>query len=43
MFRNGFDFKVNDFILDQNGRYIILNLTVYEQRLTLVCLYVLQH
>jgi exonuclease III len=22
MFRNGFDFKVNDSILDQNGRYI---------------------
>ena len=39
MFRNGFDFKVNDSILDQNGRYIILDLTVYEQRLTLVCLY----
>jgi hypothetical protein len=38
MFRNGFDFKVNDSILDQNGRYIILDLTVYEQRLTLVCL-----
>jgi hypothetical protein len=30
MFRNGFDFKVNDSILDQNGRYIILDLTVYE-------------
>jgi hypothetical protein len=39
MFRNGFDFKVNDSILDQNGRYIILDLTVYEQHLTLVCLY----
>ena len=23
MFRNGFDFKVNDSILDQNSRYII--------------------
>jgi hypothetical protein len=31
MFRNGFDFKVNDSILDQNGRYIILDLTVYER------------
>jgi hypothetical protein len=39
MFRNGFDFKVNDSILDQNGRYIILDLTVYEHCLTLVCLY----
>ena len=29
MFRNGFDFKVNDSIfIDQNGRYIILDLTV---------------
>ena len=34
MFRNGFDS-----ILDQNGHYIIFNLTVYEQHLTLVCLY----
>jgi hypothetical protein len=33
------DFKVNDSILDQNGHNIILDLTVYEQRLTLVCLY----
>ena len=40
MFRNGFDFKVNDSIfIDQNGRYIFLDLTVYEQCLTLVCLY----
>ena len=29
MFRNGFDFKVHDSIfIDQNGRYIILDLTV---------------
>ena len=37
--KNGFDLKVNDSILHQNGRHIILDLTVYEQRLTLVCLY----
>jgi hypothetical protein len=30
MFRNGFDFNVNDSILDQNGCYFILDLTVYE-------------
>ena len=30
MFRNGFAFKVNDSILDHNGRYIILDLTVDE-------------
>jgi hypothetical protein len=35
--KNGFDLKVNDSILHQNGRHIILDLTVYEQRLTLVC------
>jgi len=32
MFRNGFDFKVNDSILDQNGCFT----SIYEQ---LVCLY----
>jgi exonuclease III len=31
--KNGFDLKVNDSILHQNGRHIILDLTVYEQRL----------
>jgi len=35
MFRNGFDFKVNDSILDQNGCFT----SIYEQHLTLVCLY----
>jgi hypothetical protein len=35
MFRNGFDFKVNDSILDQNGCFT----SIYEQCLTLVCLY----
>ena len=39
MFRSRFDFKVNDLKIDENGRYIILDLTVYEQRLTFVCLY----
>ena len=39
MFRSGLDFKVNDLKIDENGRYIILDLTVYEQRLTFVCLY----
>ena len=39
MLKNGFDFKVNDSILGQNGNYIVLDLTVYGQRLTLVCLY----
>ena len=39
MFRSGLDFKVNDLKINENGRYIILDLTVYEQRLTFVCLY----
>jgi hypothetical protein len=36
MLKNGFDFKVNDSIFDQNGSYIVLDLTVDGQRLTLV-------
>jgi len=39
MFWNGFNFKVNDSILHQNGPYIVLDLAVSEQRLTLVSLY----
>jgi exonuclease III len=39
MFRSGLDFKVNDLKINENDRYIILDLTVYEQRLTFVCLY----
>ena len=39
MLKNGFDFKVNDSIFGQNGNYIVLDLTVYGQRLTLVFLY----
>jgi hypothetical protein len=39
MLKNGFDFKVSDSIFDQNGSYIVLDLTVDGQRLTLVCLY----
>ena len=39
MLNTCFDFKVNDSILDKNGPYIVLDSTVYGQRLTLVCLY----
>lgn len=39
MFRPGFDFKVHDSICDGNGRYIILDLSIYEHRFTFVCLY----
>jgi hypothetical protein len=39
MLNNCFHFKVNDSILDQNVPFIVLDLIVYGQRLTLVCLY----
>jgi len=39
LLKNSYDFKVNDSIFDQNGPYIVLDLTVYGQRLTLFCLY----
>jgi hypothetical protein len=35
MLKNCFDFKVSDSILDKNAPYIVLDLTVYGQRLTL--------
>ena len=39
MFWNGFNFKVKDSIVHQNGPYIVLDLTIYDQRLILVCFY----
>ena len=39
MLKNSFHFKVNDSIFDQNVAYIVLDLIVYEQRLTLFCIY----
>ncbi|CAC5422009.1 unnamed protein product [Mytilus coruscus] len=39
MFRGGYDYEVHESLIDQHGRYIILDLTLYDQRLTLVCLY----
>ena len=39
MFRNGFDFVIHQSLIDQHGRYILLDLTIYQQRFTLVCLY----
>ena len=39
MFKPGFDFKVHDSICDENGRYIILDLSLFEHRLTFVSLY----
>jgi uncharacterized YccA/Bax inhibitor family protein len=39
MLNTCFDFKVNDSILSKNAPDIVLDLTVYGQRLTLVFLY----
>lgn len=39
LFRNTLDFKVNNIAIDCNGRYIVVDLSLQEQRLTLVCLY----
>ena len=39
LFRNNFDYVVHNTVIDSNGRYIVLDLTIQEQRLTLVCLY----
>ncbi|CAC5412116.1 unnamed protein product [Mytilus coruscus] len=39
MFKKGLDFTIHDTKFDQNGRYIVIDITLFEQRLTLVCLY----
>lgn len=39
MFRGGYDYEVHDSLTDQHEKNIILDLTLYDQRLTLVCLY----
>ena len=39
MFRKGLDFQIHNSAIDTKGRYIILDLTLLEQRLTFVCLY----
>ena len=39
LFKKGDDIEVNDTISDANGRYIVMDLTVKQQRFTLVSLY----
>lgn len=39
MFKKGLDFVIHDSITDSEGRYIIIDLTLYEHRLSLVGLY----
>jgi hypothetical protein len=39
LLKTNLDFKVNESIFNQNSPYIVLDSTVYGQRLTLVCLY----
>ena len=39
MFKKGLDFTVYNSIIDPNGRFIILDLCLFDQRLSFVCLY----
>lgn len=39
MFKLGLDFEVHNSIIDIDGRYIILDLSLSSQRITFVCLY----
>ena len=39
MFKQGLDFTVHDSIIDSDGRYIILDVSLYKQRVTLTALY----
>ena len=39
MFKKGLDFVVHNSIIDDNGRYIILDITIFSQRLSFACLY----
>lgn len=39
MFKRGLDFQIHDSKIHPDGRYIILDLTLLETRITLVCLY----
>ena len=32
-------YTIHDSILDPNGRYVILDITLYDQRVTFVCVY----
>jgi hypothetical protein len=42
MFKKGLDYTVHDSKIDQNGRYIILDISLFDQRLTFVSLYGLE-
>ena len=39
MFEPGLQYDVHNSIIDQHGRYIILDITIFEHRFTSVCLY----
>lgn len=39
MFKKGLDVNVHISLLDTNGRFIILDVSLYDQRITLVSLY----
>ena len=39
LFKNSFEFKINNEIIDNNSNFIVLDITVQDYRLTLVALY----
>ena len=39
MFKRDLDYKVHDSKHDKDGRFIVLDLSIFDQRLTLTCLY----
>lgn len=39
MFRSDLDFEIHSHSSDDQGRYIVLDLSIYSQRMTFVCLY----
>ena len=39
LFKNSFEFKINSEILDTNGNFVILDITIQDYRLTLVAIY----
>ena len=39
MFKPGLDFTIHDSKTDPNGRFIVLDLSLFEQRLTFACIY----
>ena len=39
LFKNNFDYEIHNTISDNSGRYLILDVSIYQQRVTLVNIY----